>query len=102
MGSWIFVGGLAFATTEVQFCDLFTRHGTVAWAQVITDKFTGQSRGFGLVEMSTDAEAKAAIAALHGTELDGRRIMVHEAKAQEPRSGRGTFGGSRGGKRDRF
>ncbi len=94
MGSRIFVGGLAFATTEVQFCDLFTRHGTVAWAQVITDKFTGQSRGFGFVEMSKDEEARAAIAALHGTELDGRRITVHEATAQEPRFGsRGERGG---------
>ena len=102
MGSGIFVGGLAFATTDVQLRDLFARRGTVAWAQVITDKFTGQSRGFGFVEMSKDEEARAAIAALHGTELDGWRLTVHEAKAQEPRSRRGTFGGSRGGKRDRF
>ena len=102
MGSGIFVGGLAFATTDVQLRDLFARRGIVAWAQVITDKFTGQSRGFGFVEMSTDAEAKTAIAALNGTQMDGRTLTVNEAKPREPRSGRGTFGGSRGGKRDRF
>ncbi len=102
MGSRIFVGGLAFATTEVRLRDLFARRGTVAWAQVLTDMYTGRSRGFGFVEMSTAEGTRAAIAALHGTELDGRRITVHEATAQEPRSRRGTFGGSRGGKRDRF
>ncbi len=94
MGSRIFVCGLAFATTEVQLRDLFARRGTVAWAQVLTDKVTGQSGGFGFVEMSTAEETRAAIAALHGTELDGRRITVHEATAQEPRfGGRGERGG---------
>jgi RNA recognition motif-containing protein len=73
---------------------------------VITDKFTGQSRGFGFVEMSTAEEAKAAIAALNGTQMDGRTLTVNEAKPQEPRTGgggrgRGGFGGG-GGKRDRW
>ncbi len=94
MGSRIFVCGLAFATTEVQLRDLFARRGTVAWAQVLTDMYTGRLRGFGFVEMSTAEETRAAIAALHGTELDGRRLTVHEATAQEPRFGsRGERGG---------
>ncbi len=86
MGSKIYVGGLPYATTESQLDDLFAPHGTVESARVITDKFTGQSRGFGFVEMSTDEEAKAAIAALNETQLNGRTLTVNEAKPQEPRS----------------
>ena len=76
-------------------------------ARVITDKFTGQSRGFGFVEMGSEDEAKKAIAALNGTQMDGRTLTVNEAKPQEPRSGggggRGGFGGGGGGgKRDRW
>jgi RNA recognition motif-containing protein len=71
----------------------------VASARIITDKFTGQSRGFGFVEMSGDSEAQAAIAALNGTQLGGRTLTVNEARPQEPRSGggggRGGFGGGR-------
>lgn len=89
MGSKIYVGGLPYATTESQLNDLFAQHGTVASANVITDRFTGQSRGFGFVEMSTEEEAKAAIAALNGTELDGRTLTVNEARPQAPRSGGG-------------
>jgi RNA recognition motif-containing protein len=102
MGSKIYVGGLPYATTESQLDDLFAPHGTVESVRVITDKFTGQSRGFGFVEMSTDAEAKAAIGALNGTQMDGRTLTVNEAKPREPRSGGGSFGGSPSGKRDRF
>ena len=65
MGSKIYVGGLPYATTESQLDDLFAPHGTVESVRVITDKVTGQSRGFGFVEMSTDEEAKAAIALFH-------------------------------------
>ena len=95
MGSKIYVGGLPYAATEQQLSDLFAQHGAVASARVITDKFTGQSRGFGFVEMSSDEEAQKAIAALNGTQMDGRTLTVNEAKPMEPRSGGG--GGGRGG-----
>ncbi|MFQ5932928.1 MAG: RNA recognition motif domain-containing protein [Nitrospiraceae bacterium] len=96
MGSKIYVGGLPYATTESQLDDLFAPHGTVESVRVITDKFTGQSRGFGFVEMSTDEEAKAAIAALNETQLNGRTLTVNEAKPQEPQSAVGSFSGGRG------
>ncbi|TAJ09483.1 MAG: RNA-binding protein [Nitrospirae bacterium] len=108
MGSKIYVGGLPYSATESQLNDLFAVHGAVESARVITDKFTGQSRGFGFVEMATAEEAKAAIAALHGTQMDGRTLTVNEAKPQEPRTGGGgggRFGGGGGGRsggRDRF
>ncbi len=104
MASKIYVGGLPFSATEPQLNELFAAHGTVESVRVITDKFTGQSRGFGFVEMSTTEEAKKAIAALNGTQMDGRTLTVNEAKPQEPRSGGGGFGGGggRGGKRDRW
>lgn len=103
MGSKLYVGGLPYAATEQQLNDAFGAHGTVASVKIIVDKFTGQSRGFGFVEMSSDAEAQAAITALHGTEMDGRTLTVNEAKPME-RSGGGGFGGGggRGGKRDRW
>ena len=97
MGAKIYVGGLPYSTTEQQLSDVFAAHGSVASARIITDKFTGQSRGFGFVEMSSDAEAQAAVAALNGTQLGGRTLTVNEARPQEPRSGgRGGFGGGRG------
>ncbi len=105
MGSKLYVGGLPYATTESQLNDLFGAHGTVESTRVITDKFTGQSRGFGFVEMSSSEEANAAIAARNGTQLDGRTLTVNEAKPQEARTGGGGFGGGRddrGGKRGRW
>jgi len=97
MGSKIYVGGLPFAATEAQVEALFGEHGTVESARVITDKYTGQSRGFGFVEMSSPSEAQAAITALHSTEMDGRTLTVNEAKPMAPRSGGGGgFGGDRG------
>lgn len=115
MGSKIYVGGLPYSATEQELSDLFAQHGSVASARVITDKFTGQSRGFAFVEMSSDQEAQAAINALNGQQMGGRTLTVNEARPQEPRSfgggggggdrgGRGGFGGGggRGGKRDRF
>ncbi len=102
MGSKVYVGGLPFSATDSQLNDLFAPHGTVASAQVITDRTTGQGRVFGFVEMSTEHEAKAAIVALNGTQMDGRTLTVNEAKPREPRSGGGGFGGGRGGGRDRF
>jgi RNA recognition motif-containing protein len=101
MGSKLYVGGLPYATTESQLTTLFAAHGTVESARVIADKFTGQSRGFGFVEMSTSEEAKAAITALNGTQLEGRSLTVNEAKPQEPRSGGGGGGGRFGGGNDR-
>ena len=100
MGSKLYVGGLPYSATEPQLQELFAEHGTVESARVITDKFTGQSRGFGFVEMSTPQEATAAITAVNGTQMDGRTLTVNEAKPQAPRSGGGGFGG--GGRRDRF
>jgi RNA recognition motif-containing protein len=97
MGSKIYVGGLPYSATDPQLHDLFAAHGTVQSARVITDKFTGTSRGFGFVEMSTAEEAKAAITALNGTQMDGRSLTVNEAKPQEPRSGGGGGGRFSGG-----
>ncbi len=103
MGSKIYVGGLPYSATEEQLNELFAVHGQVESARVITDKFTGQSRGFGFVEMSSAVEAKAAIAALNGTQMGGRTLTVNEARPQEPRTGGGGGGGGRGGgKRDRW
>ena len=108
MGSKIYVGGLPYSATEQELSDLFGRHGAVASSRIITDKFTGQSRGFGFVEMSSDTEAQAAITALNGADMGGRNLTVNEARPQEPRTGGGGFGGGGGGgaggggKRDRW
>ena len=96
MSSKIYVGGLPYSTDEQQLEDLFANHGTVQSARVITDKYTGQSRGFGFVEMTTSNESSEAISALHDTELGGRTLTVNEAKPQAPRSGRSSFGDDRG------
>jgi RNA recognition motif-containing protein len=96
MGTKIYVGGLPYATTDDQLQEIFSAHGTVESARVITDKFTGRSRGFGFVEMSSSGEAQRAIQALNGTDLEGRSLTVNEARPQENRSG---FGGNRGGER---
>jgi RNA recognition motif-containing protein len=95
MGTKIYVGGLPYATTDEQLQEIFSAHGTVESARVITDKFTGRSRGFGFVEMSSSGEAQRAIQALNGTDLEGRSLTVNEARPQE-RSG---FGGNRGSER---
>ena len=98
MGAKIYVGGLPYSTTEQELSDLFATHGAVVSGRIITDKFTGQSRGFGFVEMSSDSEAQAAIAALNGTQFGGRTLTVNEARPQEPRSGGGGRGGFGGGR----
>jgi RNA recognition motif-containing protein len=95
MSTKLYVGGLPYSVTEQQLNELFSQQGTVSSAKVITDKFTGQSRGFGFVEMSTTEEAKKAISALNGTQMDGRPLTVNEAKPQEKRTGGGGFGGGR-------
>ena len=110
MGSKIYVGGLPYATTDAQLQEIFSVHGAVESARVITDKFTGRSRGFGFVEMASSEDAQKAIQALNGTDLDGRNLTVNEARPQEKRSGgfgdRGGGGGERrgggGGGRNRW
>ena len=89
MGSKIYVGGLPYSATEQVLSDLFAAHGTVQSARIITDKFTGKSRGFGFVEMATEDQAKAAITALNATQMGGRTLTVNEARPQEPRAGGG-------------
>jgi RNA recognition motif-containing protein len=96
MGNKIYVGGLPYATTDKQLEDLFASHGTVESARVIIDRFSGRSKGFGFVEMSSSAEAQRAIQALNGTDLEGRNLTVNEARPQQNRSG---FGGDRGRER---
>jgi RNA recognition motif-containing protein len=96
----IYVGGLPYSATEQDLENLFSAHGSVASATVITDKYTGQAKGFGFVEMSTDQEAQSAINSLNGTMMGGRTLTVNEARAREerPRSGGGGgYGGNRGG-----
>ena len=107
MGSKIYVGGLPYSTSETQLQDLFAQHGTVESVKVITDRYTGQSQGFGFVEMASSEEANTAITALNGTQLEGRTLTVNEARPLEARSGGrgGGFGGGGGrgaGKRNRW
>jgi len=102
MGSKIYVGGLPYSTTEEELSSLFAAHGAVQSAKIITDKFTGKSRGFGFVEMATADEAQKAIAALNATQMGGRTLTVNEARPQEPRSGGGGRGGFGGGQQDRW
>jgi RNA recognition motif-containing protein len=97
MGRKLYVGNLSYDVDSSALQDLFSAHGTVDSAQIITDRDTGRSKGFGFVEMSSDAEAQAAIAALNGQEHGGRALTVNEAKPKENRSGGGGGGGGRGG-----
>ncbi|PYM31444.1 MAG: RNA-binding protein [Candidatus Rokuibacteriota bacterium] len=98
MASKLYIGGLAYSTTSDGLREFFTQCGNVLSATVITDRFSGQSRGFGFVEMATSEEAQAAISQLNGRELDGRRITVEISNPQAPRSGGGPRpGGGRPG-----
>ncbi len=85
MSNRLYVGRLPYATTDSELQELFAAHGTVSSARVITDRETNRSKGFGFVEMSTDAEAEAAIKALDGHDLDGRQIAVSVARPPEKR-----------------
>ena len=85
----LYVGNLSFQTTEQALNDLFAEHGQVNSVAIITDRITGRSRGFGFVEMPDDTEAKAAMGAVDGTEVDGRSLKVNEARAREERSSGG-------------
>jgi RNA recognition motif-containing protein len=95
----IFVGNLSFGATEDAIRSLFEAYGTVDRVSVVTDRDTGQARGFGFVEMSSNAEADKAIAALNGRELDGRALNVNEARPKTERSGGGGGGGGGGRRR---
>jgi RNA recognition motif-containing protein len=102
MGKKLYVGNLSYNTSNSDLENLFSPHGTVQSAQVIMDRDTGRSKGFGFVEMGSDTEAQAAIQALSGKEVEGRALTVNEAKPREDRGGghgggRGGFGGGRGG-----
>src|SRR5438874_7222798 len=97
MGSKLYVGNLSYNTTGSDLEQLFAAHGTVQSAEVIADRETGRSKGFGFVEMGSDAEAQAAIAALNGQEHNGRALTVNEAKPKESRGPGGGGGGGRGG-----
>ncbi|MFB3897743.1 MAG: RNA recognition motif domain-containing protein [bacterium] len=97
MGRKLFVGGLAFSVTEAKLRDFFAPAGKVESVAIISDRFTGEPRGFGFVEMSSDEEAKAAITQLNGQSLDGQAVVVNEARERQPRPG--GFGGGGGGQR---
>jgi RNA recognition motif-containing protein len=104
MGKKLYVGNLTYGVTDSDLQTMFEAHGTVQSAQVIMDRDTGRSKGFGFVEMGSDAEAQAAIAALNGKEVDGRALTVNEARPKtEGGGGRGGggggggYGGGRGG-----
>ncbi len=98
MGKKLYVGNLAYSVESSELEQMFGAHGTVQSAEVIADRDTGRSKGFGFVEMSTDEEAQAAIAALNGQQSNGRALTVNEAKPREDRPrGGGGGGGGRGG-----
>ena len=99
MGSKLYVGGLPYSVNDGRLQEIFSAHGGVESAKVISDKFTGQSRGFGFVEMSSGSEAQKAIESLNGTQLDGRTLTVNEAK---PMARRDNDGGGRDGGRNRW
>src|SRR4051812_11381479 len=103
MGKKLYVGNLSYGVDSSALEALFSQHGTVQSAEIISDRDTGRSKGFGFVEMGSDDEAQAAIAALNGQEHGGRALTVNEARPREERSGggggggRGGFGGGGGG-----
>ncbi len=102
MGKRLYVGNLSFNTTESQINDLFAQAGAVESVHLITDRGSGQSKGFAFVEMSSDEEANKAIADFNGKDLDGRPLTVNEARPQAPRSSGGGFGGGGGRRGGRY
>jgi len=106
MGVKLYVGNLPYSVTEERLQQHFAQHGSVVSARIITDKFSGRSKGFGFVEMSSDQEAEKTIAMLNGTDFEGRNMVVSEARPQAPREprlgGSGGFGGGRPPRRDRY
>ena len=102
MGMKLYVGGLLYGVSSSDLQQMFEAYGTVQSAQVITDRDTGQSKGFGFVEMGSDQEAQAAIQAMNGKDVSGRTLAVNEARPKEDRGGggggRGGYGGGGGGR----
>src|SRR3989440_7117774 len=102
MGKKLYVGNLPYGVTDTTLAQLFEAHGNVTSAQVIMDRDTGRSKGFGFVEMANDDEAQAAITALNGQQVDGRALTVNEARPKTEGGGgggRGGYGGGGGGRR---
>jgi RNA recognition motif-containing protein len=104
MGKKLYVGNLTYAMTDSEVRGLFEPHGTVESVQIIMDRETGRSKGFAFVEMGSDDQAQAAIAALNGSQIQGRALTVNEARPREDRGGgggggRGGYGGGGGGRR---
>ena len=103
MGKKLYVGNLSYEVSSSDLEAMLSPHGTVQSAEVIMDRDTGRSKGFGFVEMDSDTEAQAAISALNGQDHGGRALKVNEAKPREPRTGGGGgYGGGGGGRRDRY
>lgn len=98
MAKKLFVGGLAFSTQEDELQKLFEPHGAIDSVKIVTDRFTGKSRGFGFIEMANDEDAQKAIDAINGTEFGGRTLTVNEARPPKPRGGGGGYGGRGGGR----
>jgi RNA recognition motif-containing protein len=98
MAAKLYIGGLSYSTTSEALREFFAQSGNVVSATVITDRFSGQSRGFGFVEMGTAEDAQNAISQLNGRELDGRRIVVEISNPQAPRTGGGGRPGGGGGR----
>lgn len=95
MGKKLYVGNLPFSTTDESLREHFTQAGNVESAKIITDRMSGRSKGFGFVEMSSDAEASEAVNRLNGSDFGGRPLTVAEARPQEPRDDRGGYRGNR-------
>ena len=103
MGKRLYVGNLSYDSTDDSVRAAFSEDGrAVSDVQIMIDRDTGRPRGFGFVEMATDADAQAAIEALDGADLDGRSIRVNEARERAPRGGGGGYGGGGGGRGDRW
>jgi len=97
MGKKLYVGNLPFSATEDSLKEVFSQFGTVESVSIITDKYSGQSKGFGFLELTTKQEAANAITKMNGAEMDGRTLKVSEALPQVPREGGGQGRGNRGG-----
>ena len=93
MGKRVFIGNLPFSATDEQLKELFSQHGEVSSAEIVKDKYTERSRGFAFVEMATDEAAAAAVSALSGYEMDGRKLTVNEARPRTEGGSRGRRGG---------
>ena len=102
MAAKLYVGNLPYSVTEAKLEEHFSQHGKVVSARIITDKFSGRSKGFGFVEMESAEQAAGAISALNGGEFEGRTIVVSEARPQEPRDSRSGGGGGRPPRQNRW